>query len=143
MERTANRYNPLPNNRCGNCGYQHTKGKCPASGQSCLKYGKPHHFARVCRSSKDRPNMKTTSAIIINAVNESDSLSRITVSVGRGFVQEPKLIPDTGAEVSVAGLPHLSQLGIKQKHLIQPNHELKHIGGGQINVLGSCEVSRA
>ena len=64
--------------------------------------------------------MKTTSSIIINAVNESDSLSRITVSGGRGFVREPKLIdaiPDTGAEVSVAGLPHLSQLGIKQKHL--------------------------
>ena len=59
-------------------------------------------------------------------------------------MKEPQVIDvisDTGAEVSVAGIIHLSRLGIKQKHLRQPIHELKHVGGGKIHVLGSCKIS--
>ena len=35
---------------CGRCGYQHSKDKCPAQGQTCKKCGKQNHFAKCCRT---------------------------------------------------------------------------------------------
>ena len=36
---------------------------------------------------------------------------------------------------------HLLQLGIKRKYLVCPNHELKHVGGGNIDVIGRCKLA--
>ena len=87
---------------------------------------------------------------IINTVQRiataevSDSLPRIGVSIGEGFTTSPKTInsvPDTGAEVTAAGTQYLDILGIKRKHLSAPPHQLKHVGGGKINIIGSCKLS--
>ena len=51
----------------------------------------------------------------IHNCKDLDSLPRLTVLVGNGFTQKPQtinLIPDTDAEVTVAGNMHLLQLGI-------------------------------
>ena len=37
--------------RCGNCGQQHARGKCPAYGKRCNSCGKKNHFSKVCRST--------------------------------------------------------------------------------------------
>jgi hypothetical protein len=40
---------------CGNCGWVHPQGGCRARGQICLRCGKMGHFARVCRSARQKP----------------------------------------------------------------------------------------
>ena len=100
--------------------------------------------------SKKKKNIsdEVTSASIICAVAKlmkaKDSLARLSVFVGVGFVQHPKAIeaiPDTGAEVTVAGECFMVILGIKRKHLVPPSHKLKHAAGGQIEVIGCCQLS--
>ena len=39
--------------KCKFCGYNHSRGKCPAYGKTCAKCGKRNHFATVCKSSED------------------------------------------------------------------------------------------
>ena len=151
-------------NSCGFCGgQQHQKRKdCPASGVKCLYCGYEGHFQQVCKKRLSDEAESTTNgdgskqasniavAKIINAVQRvatsqvSDSLPRIGVHIGDGFSKSPQNIdsvPDTGAEVSVCGTHYLDILGIKRKHLSAPPHKLKHVGGGNINIVGSCKMS--
>ena len=74
----------------------------------------------------------------------SDTLPCIPILVGTGFAPNPQviqIIPDTGAEVTVAGLVHLKSLGIKKKHLMLPDHKLSHVAGGTIAVIGKCKLA--
>ena len=136
---------PRSQSKCGNCGYQHTRGKCPAYRQSCLKCGLTGHFAPVCRSKNTE--QKVNSAVIINTIHHcktSDTLPRIPILVGTGFAPNPQviqIIPDTGAGVTVAGLVHLKSLGIKKKHLMLPDHKLSHVAEGTIAVIGKCKLA--
>ena len=60
------------------------------------------------------------------------------------FVPNPshlQVIPDTGAEVTIVGTKYLSHLKIKQSWLNPPQHNLKHVAGGNISVIGSCYLS--
>ena len=144
-------HNPEQKSRkkCGYCGYQHPKGKCPAYGQNCLKCGGSGHFSRVCRNVDTNTEGTMNANIIINALtcnalNQSDSLPRVDILIGEGFVKTPrviKAIPDTGAEVSVAGVALLTSLGIKKKNLCTPRHNIRHVAGEKIDVLGSCKLS--
>ena len=39
--------------RCPGCGrFFHRRGKCPASGVSCFKCGKPNHFSKMCANKQ-------------------------------------------------------------------------------------------
>ena len=38
------------------CGYRHSKDKCPVQGQTCKKCGRLNHFAKVCRSKVAKVN---------------------------------------------------------------------------------------
>ena len=133
--------------KCRNCGDSHERGKCSAYGKTCLRCGKRNHLARVCHSNV--PNEATTAsilgAIIIATMSKTtDSLARVSLVVGVGCVDRPQTIdaiPDTGAEVTVAGECFLVILGIKKKHLVPPSQKLKHVAGGQIEVLGCCQLS--
>ena len=103
------------------------------------------HYAKMCRSVPVKNNnSRVSSAFIINAVEsntrESDSLPRLPLVIGLGFVKSPQIlsfIPDTGAEVTVAGERHMVLLGIKRKHLVAPSNTIRHVAGGNINVIGS------
>ncbi len=88
-------------------------------------------------------------SVIINAIiavtkRVHDTLARLTILVGECSIQTPTtidVIPDTGAEVTVAGECHMIVLGIKLKHLVPPPNNLQHVAGGKIKVLGCCELS--
>ena len=139
------------NKECNKCGYAHPpKGKCPARDQLCLKCGKTGHFSQVCRSgAQGKAGQQLSAAVIISAVvagtrRSADTLARLPILVGYRSVKTPMtidVIPDTGAEVTVAGDCHMNLLGIKLKHLVPPTSELQHVAGGQIQVIGCCKLS--
>ena len=129
---------------CRQCGNKHGRGKCPASGHVCLNCGKMNHFSRVCES--EGPSKGVSAAVIISAVvggeRRKDSLARLSVLVFvvKSQPQAIEAIPDTGAEVTVAGECHMESLGIKRKHLIPPPNQLKHVAGGRIKIIGCCRL---
>ena len=51
-----------PPSQCRKCGFlwPHTKGQCPATGQTCRACGKLNHFARMCLSTKAQKSQQTT-----------------------------------------------------------------------------------
>ena len=48
---------------CGNCGRSHESKQCPGYGKTCNSCGKSGHFAKLCRSSKNRPNSQHNSHV--------------------------------------------------------------------------------
>ena len=49
--------NPRPqpsDEKCPNCGLEHTGPDCPARGKTCSKCGKKNHFRAVCRGTKKK-----------------------------------------------------------------------------------------
>ena len=99
-----------------------------------------NHFSRVCES--EGPSKGVSAAVIISAVvggeRRKDLLARLSVLVFvvKSQPQAIEAIPDTGAEVTVAGECHMESLGIKRKHLIPPPNQLKHVAGGRIRIIG-------
>ena len=40
--------------KCGNCGYEHEKGQCPAYRHRCYSCGRLGHYRKLCRKSRNR-----------------------------------------------------------------------------------------
>ena len=55
--------------------------------------------------------------------------------------QELEAVPDTGAQVHVAGLSHLKLLNISTELFCKPLHQLKHAGGSLSEITGSYPIS--
>lgn len=119
---------------CGNCGYVHLRGRCPAYNKVCAKCRKLNHFAKVCRQGgwerrgddKGRP----INAVTSNS-DDGDSIDNVYVSSVRGcetqkawyeklkvnnkYVIKCKL--DSGAETSVLPLNMYMKLGLGRDKL--------------------------
>ena len=79
--------------KCGKCGLQHDRSKCPAHGSTCRTCGKQNHWQKVCRSGKQpsntfKPNHTRNSRSRsksrnrnqnkrVNAVNQNDDESHV------------------------------------------------------------------
>ena len=66
-----------------------------------------------------------------------DTLPRIQVLIGEGFIKTPKniaVIPDTGAEISIIDDDYLDIL-------VHTQQDVRHVAGGRIDVIGSCFLS--
>ncbi|KAJ1115552.1 hypothetical protein NDU88_003775 [Pleurodeles waltl] len=71
---TPRKMNPSkPGERvCGSCGYEHRQNAgCPAKGQSCNRCGKANHFAKVCRSRRNKPGEPKGRDTNVPAVSKS------------------------------------------------------------------------
>ena len=55
-----NSNNRTPTHNCGNCGQPwdaNRRSRCQAIGQTCRRCNKQNHFAKVCRSNLNRPQL--------------------------------------------------------------------------------------
>ena len=136
--------------KCSYCGFErHDKSKCPAQGKSCTKCNRPNHFASVCRSKFTKKQQDTGSAAVVigsiecivsSTVAQISQLPKINVMFTRKDNSKPvkmDVIADTGAQACVAGTEHIEKLGLRIEDLVMPSHELKHVGGSRLKVLGS------
>ena len=137
-------------NKCPACGYEkHDKSKCPAQGKKCSKCNKMNHFAAVCRSkgNSKKETSAESSAVIISSIQciDEQMIAGITklpcIDISIGIKEENMIkmnaIADTGAQVCVAGIDQMHQLGLHQNQLKASVQDLKHVGGNKLNVLGS------
>ena len=84
---------------------------------------------------------ETVSNAVICSATSENSLPQLPVVVGETFLNKPKnskVIPDTGAGASVAGVIFLKIFGIERSWLNPPQNNLRHVGGGRIASIGSC-----
>ena len=125
------------NNTCNNCGYasHRVDATCPASDRTCILCNRKGHFASVCRSAT---KTVSASAIVIATVCHVNKVNRplpqIDITIRHQLLTA---IPDTGAQVTVAGPAYLKKCGLKPHHLQLPPHNLKHVGGDNLEILGS------
>ncbi|XP_076050210.1 uncharacterized protein LOC143030874 [Oratosquilla oratoria] len=109
---------------CGNCGGKHMprKGMCPAETLTCYGCGKTGHLRRLCRKSKKAAAMEgEASGIVIAAAGKAQSQPCIWVTVSdtrKETSARIRVIPDTGAQVCVAGPGLLAALGVDTTSLV-------------------------
>lgn len=108
-----------------------------------------NHFELVCQSKQKllSPLVISTVEEIISICNKENNKSKLpTLKIHLKTpdslkYQELEAVPDTGAQVNLAGLSHLKLLNISTELLCKPLHQLKHAGGSPSEIIGSYPIS--
>lgn len=136
---------PPPKTRCGNCGTMHKpgKGSCPAGELVCFSCGKTGHFRSMCKS---RPKKAAAaegaeaSGIVIAAAGKAQGQPCIWVTINdtrkEGASARIQVVPDTGAQVCVAGPGLLATLGIKTTSL-ERRSNLRDVANLSLKTIGA------
>lgn len=130
--------------RCGNCGLKHKpgKGSCPAEMPACHNCGRTGHMRKMCRS-KGKQAAATeemeASGIVIAATGNVESQSYIWVTISDENNKKSariQVVPDTGAQVCVAGPGLLAALGITRASLMKRG-KLRDVANISLKPMGS------
>ena len=126
--------------KCSNCGRTHDQDKCPASDKLCNKCNRRGHFQAVCRSrigmikvkkigktSGNRENIDLPVRGLVHSVPDSESAPQVEVTVesGHGRPQHIKVLPDTGADVCIAGMRIARRCNITHKRMEKSNFNIE------------------
>lgn len=134
---------------CGFCGGSpHARESCPAFGKKCNLCGKMGHFAKMCRAKGSRRpakagnNRRDGSIAAIIASTQTNRAPTVTVSVTSLNGQaEVVALPDTGADISAAGIQFLQALGEDTANLWPTVIEEAQAANGQpMTALGRMSV---
>ncbi|KAF0300876.1 hypothetical protein FJT64_000364 [Amphibalanus amphitrite] len=128
---------------CSFCGRAaHTKGRqgCPAHDKFCTQCGKKGHFSTVCRSKTTLSSVRVEPNVVAGVGRGLPRLQLTVIHPGSRKSRVLSAIADTGAEVSVMGRSHLTQLGLSPKHLKKTPRRLQHAAGGGLQVLGTIRM---
>ena len=146
---------------CGNCGGRHALGwsSCPARNMVCHGCGKTGHMKKCCRGRSFKKNVSglavesdiasAVAAIVVAAearlLNGPSPQPTIDVEVGGANAGESycvKAVPDTGAQVCVAGPAILAKLKVEPAKL-RWRRGLRDFANIQMKCLGSmlCSIS--
>ena len=141
------------NQRCGNCGYVHPKGSCPAKGKTCHKCLKSDHFSSVCKSTKPDPKKRNRKGKVHTLDYDSSQeeycgmLTEWPVNiidddwtVQSQINNKPIVMQiDTGAKCNVISKNVLNKTGIKTA-LSKPQAALTSYSGHKIRPLGAVQL---
>ena len=125
---------------CGGSAHR-DRHQCPASERTCSKCGKKGHFARVCLSQRNshvppRRHQRSKVASVIASTQASRAPTvQANISPPNGTCTIVAL-PDTGADISAAGLNFLESLGEPLSNLLPPTDQPKSADGSPMKCLG-------
>ena len=118
---------------CKWCGGSHVKGRCPAFGKQCSKYGKSNHFEKVCNSE----NVASLDEYVLNSLSgQQQSQWNVDLLIA-GYTVPFKV--DTGASCNVIPLSCFNKFGHTKKLL--PGPRVRTYNGQSLHVLGQQEVA--
>lgn len=137
---------------CGNCDRSHEPKQCPAYGKTCNSCDKSGHFAKLCRSSKNRPSYTHNSHIQHLEVDGNTSDHGIDEVQGDTNastnehatlkINKPvRLKLDSGAETNILTKSDFQKVVPKRQrhHKLQTSlAKLTAFGGHPISVIGKC-----
>ena len=136
--------------KCGRCGYnQHDKRACPAKNKKCTVCSKIGHFAAVCFSKSKQQNKppshqnkqsKGLCSIIANTVSQRSPTVTVSTSSVNGSAKI-KATPDTGADITAAGINFLTAIGEHVNNLLPPLDQPKSADGTTMNTMGRIKVT--
>ena len=150
MKRTSSK-----SEKCSYCGKSeiHERSNCPAKDSKCRNCNKTGHWDIVCKSPrKEKAKVKYTAFedsqteedhvhnIVVNNVNLETP--RVTIKYSHKKISCTKSsIPDTGAEVTVAGRNLLQDLKLKEKDFnLKENRNLYCANNTKMDVIGTALV---
>ncbi|XP_077861574.1 uncharacterized protein LOC144342001, partial [Saccoglossus kowalevskii] len=138
--------------RCGKVGHYGRDANCPAKGQTCRKCKGRDHFARVCKSKRDKPHVNQIEEVQNDPSNEyaftilgSDRSNMLVICVGGVSL---KMMVDSGATSNIideATWETLKSSNIKCKSYAAPQGKKLYTYGSSssLSVKGSftCNTS--
>jgi len=138
---------------CGNCGYQHQEGSCPAYRQKCYGCGRYGHFRRLCRSRLSEISADTMGVEASNDVTDQPSQDYDRYFFGSihsdsidGKISQPWFVTlaingslldfkvDTGADATVISEQTFSAL--RYKPMLFPTDRKLSTLSGDLDCLG-------
>ena len=145
---------------CGNCGISHapTRSSCPARNMTCHGCGKVGHMRKCCRGRGAKKNVSglaaesdiasAVTAIVVAAEARSQNgpSPQPTIGVevsclaGSGRCIGVRAVPDTGAQVCVAGPAFLTSLNVRPETL-RLRGSLRDFANLHLKCLGSVLCS--
>ena len=156
----------LPMASCPGCGSKpHIGGRvhCPAYDKTCHHCNKPGHFARVCRARQTRPPMQPPASstarsmqVPSEATTEPTSTSMSALKQVSSAEPAPTIrlhirtvngstitsvLPDSGADISAAGLQILTQLDEHQLNLLPSTMSPHTASGHQMTPIGKLPTT--
>lgn len=132
---------------CGKSGhgtYSERRARCPAWGKVCNNCGNRNHFSNVCRQPKNK-----ALALVARAQdkkgNENDLLClQVTpILFNNEYIKSSyiSVLPDTGANICLAGKAHMQSMGIHISHLQPSKKMIATAGGHSISAFGWIHIS--
>lgn len=112
---------------------------CPAWGTTCHNCQIPNHFSRVCLRGKDHVGG------LIAKLSTNANVEQIDVKISpclerhRQTCPQPvtvNVFPDSGASICLAGLQHLSTMGLSADALLPCTKTVTVVGGSKIYCTG-------
>ena len=124
---------------CRNCGGRHGRDvRCPAADRSCYNCGRLGHVSRMCRGPR-RSYEPSASAVTLAMVSHGAAPTVRVLVTGRETA-EMLALPDTGADVSVAGLDFAHSIGELNSNLQPPTTHPRAVDGHLTRSRGSLPV---
>ena len=155
-ERSRSR-SPQRKSTCFKCGeeWPHSNGEqCKAIGKRCKKCNEVGHFAKCCPTKKASTTTSTPTpakkagAIQIGGLGRRRVDYRPEVPVDfydadGNFLDNRHSVPDTGAQVTVAGRGVLDRWEMKIEDLVPSDEKLENVSGASLHVLGTVILTLA
>lgn len=130
-----------PKKKCGKCGNNHPKNRCPAYKKKCMKCLKFNHFANQCRTKNinevNNSEENTLFLGMINSEKDNEKIWEIILNINNKNIN---FKIDTGAQVNCIPINVFKMLNLESV-LLKNRNNLTSYSGTKVNTIGTCYLN--